>query len=194
MTKINLDILKKQGPGFKVPKGYFDTVEDYTFSEFSVKDFPKETGYILPEKYFETVDDRIFTKVNSIKSNKNQADVPKNYFNSIEDIVFEKIAKEKEPKVIQLKSRLITVLASLAVAASLLLLFKLNTIETEDSINFDNVSEFEVWIEDGSISLDSYQISEVYNDVNFEDEFDTEDIELIDYINGTDIESVLLTD
>ena len=199
MKKNKLDILKKQSSGFKVPKAYFDTFEDDVFSKLSVKEFPKKSGYKMPENYLETIEANVLNEINTSEfSVQQQQDVPKGYFDTVEDTVFKKIEKEssKEPKVIKLKPKLVTISAAIAIAASILLLFTLFTNETKASYNLETLSasEVEIWIEDGYISLDAYQIAEVYSDVNFEDEFDKEDIELLDYINGTDIESVLLID
>ena len=52
MKQKNLDIIKEKGSGFKVPKGYFKTVEDAVLSELITDNFHKKiriyrTGRIL---------------------------------------------------------------------------------------------------------------------------------------------------
>jgi len=198
MNKNNLDILKKIGNGFKTPKGYFKDVEDSVLVKISLGEFPKKEGFDIPAGYFDNVENNIFDRITVDTNSKKQSlNVPTGYFDTLEDRVFEKIQKEtiQKPKVINLKSRLIKVLAPVSIAASLLLVFVLNY-NNETPFSFENVaaSDIEQWIEDDLISLDSYQIAEVYNDVALEDEFSDDDLEVLDYINGTDIESVLLTD
>ena len=199
MKKNSLDILKKQGSGFKTPKGYFETVEGDVFSKFATKSFPTKSGYSAPKNYFDTIEIDVFTKIDASELYKQQQfDVPKDYFKTLEDNVFKKIQEQdaKQPSIISLKTRVTKIFIPIAIAASFLLLFTIYTPKADNNYSFDNLAatDIENWIEDDYISLDSYQIAEVYNDVNFEDEFDEEDIELLDYINGTDIESVLLTD
>ena len=199
MEHTILDILKKQGSGFKTPKGYFDTVENDVFSKLSIKSFPEKAGYTIPKNYFDTIENNVFTKMDAIEFRKqHHYDVPKDYFSTIEDNVFKKIQEEdtNKPKVINLRLRFIKVFAPIAVAASLLLLATMYSNKNNDSFNFESlaVTDVENWIENDYITLDSYEIAEVYSDVTFEDDFNEGDIELLDYINGTDIESALLTD
>lgn len=198
MNKNNLDILKKMGNGFKTPEGYFTDVEDSVLAKISLEEFPKKEGFELPADYFENVENTVFDRITTeANSKKPSLNVPTGYFDTIEDRVFEKIQKEtiQQPKVISLKSRMIKIIAPISIAASLLLVFLLNY-DKGTSFAFENVaaSDIEQWIEDDLISLDSDQIAEVYNDVTLEDEFSSDDLEVLDYINGTDIESVLLTD
>jgi hypothetical protein len=194
-----LDIIKVQGSGFNTPKGYFDTIENDVFSKLSLEKIPEKAGYSIPENYFDSIERNTFSKIDIKSPSKEHSfDVPKDYFNTIEDTVFKKIQQEDSiiPKVINLKSRLTKVFAPLAVAASLLLLFTLYTTNTNENYSLENlaVTDIENWIENDYVSLDSYEIAEVYSDINFEDEFSEDDIELLDYINGTDIESALLTE
>ncbi len=197
MDKKNLDILKKMGNGFKTPEGYFKDVEDSVLSKISLEKFPKKEGFDLPTDYFDNFDNTVFDRIATDTNSKKQSlNVPAGYFDTIEDRVFEKIQKESiQPKVINLKSRMIKVIAPISIAASLLLVFVLNY-DKGTSFAFEDVaaSDIEQWIEDDLISLDSDQIAEVYIDVALEDEFSSDDLEVLDYINGTDIESVLLTD
>ena len=199
MKHTILDILKKQGSGFKTPKGYFETVENDVFSKLSIKSFPEKAGYSIPKNYFDTVERKVFTKMDANEFLKqHHFDVPKDYFSTIEDNVFKKIQEENtnKPKVINLRFKLTKVFAPIAIAASLLLLVTLYTNNNNDSFSFNSltVTDVENWIENDDIYLDSYEIAEVYSDVTFEDDFNEDEIELLEYINGTDIESALLTD
>ena len=198
MKKNRLDILKKQGSGFKTPKGYFDTLDDHLISEILTKKFPEKAGFTAPENYFNILENQIFKKIQSTSNtNQPQFDIPPNYFDTIEDNVFEKIQKEAivKPKVIRLKPLFIKVIAPIAVAASLFLIFMFNYTLTKEDYSFDNLTATDVenWIENDLVILESYTISEVFNDVSLEEELNEDDLELLNYISGTDIESALLT-
>ena len=198
MKKNKLDILKKQGSGFKTPKGYFDTIDDHLMSEILTKKLPKKAGFTAPKNYFNTFENQIFKRITRASiTNQEQFDVPQNYFETIEDKVFEKIQKAAivKPKVIRLKPLFIKVIAPIAVAASLFLIFMFNYTLTKEDYSFDNLAAADVenWIENDLVILESYTISEVFNDVSLEEELNEDDLELLNYISGTDIESALLT-
>jgi len=194
MKKNSLDILKKIGTGFKNPESYFDTIENDVLSKLSTSNFLKKEGYTVPENYLNTIEATVFDAIRE----KQHVGVPKNYFETIEDKVFDKIKKENTngSRIINLKSRVIKVFIPIAIAASLLLLFMINYNSSNNATSFDNVAtkDIENWIEDDLIALDAYQIAEVFDDINLEDEFSQDDINVLDYLNGTDIESVLITD
>jgi len=199
MKNNSLDILKQQGSGFKTPKGYFDSVEDSVFSKLTSEKFSKKSGFKEPNNYFKTVENSVFQKIKKVESVKEvNFDVPKGYFESIEDHVFERITKEDEvvkiqPKNIDFKSRFIKVFTPIAVAASLLLFFIINY-NTKTDFSIDNLAnaEIENWIDENLITLDLELIAEVFNDVSLEEELNDEDMEMLEYLNGTDIESILL--
>ena len=194
MKKNKLDILKTQGTGFKTPEAYFDTLEDEVMLKLAAEKFPKKEGFTVPTNYLENVEESVFNKLNEFKASEElKGDIPKGYFNSIEDRVFEKLKEEKisQPKVIPLRSRFVKILVPIAVAASLLLVFIINY--NNDKITIENVasSEIDTWIEDDLITLDANQIAEVFSDVELNIELNNDDQELLEYLNGTDIESIL---
>ena len=51
MKQKNLDILKQKGSGFKVPDGYFKSIEDTVLSELIAEEFADKSGYSVPEGY-----------------------------------------------------------------------------------------------------------------------------------------------
>jgi len=169
MNNNKLDILKKRGSGFKTPENYFKTVEDTVVMKLAMDKFPEDEPGL---------------------------DVPKGYFDSIEEKVFRKIQHEatQEPKIINLPSKWFKVVVPIAIAASLLLILVLNY--TGETYSIENVaaSDIEEWIEEDLILLDSYEIAELYDDISLENEFSIDDLNVLDYVNGTDIESILLTD
>lgn len=225
MKSNNLDILKQKGSGFKVPEGYFNTVEDTIISELITEKFPEKHGFSIPKGYleaietsvsaklsaeqlpdkegfttpkgyFDSVEDTIFAKLGKQTRQINTSDIPEGYFDTLEDRVFTRLKEEirKEPKVISLSSRVKKVLIPVAVAASLLLIFIIGY-NSGSSTTIDEVAntEIEKWIEEDLINLDSYEIAEIFNDVNLaSNETSSEEDTLLDYLNGTDIENMLL--
>lgn len=226
MKSNSLDILKKKGTGFKVPLGYFDTVEDIVMSELIAEKFPEKPGFAVPKGYFEAIEDAftaklsaehlpvkegfatpegyfdsvenaVFTKLDKEASEKSSSDVPDGYFDTLEDRVFARIHEEstaKEPKVITLGARIRKVWAPIAVAASLVLLFIIAYNNSSDTaVNEIASTEVDEWIDEGLLDLDSYEIAEVFSDIDLaSNETNSEDDDLLDYLNGTDVESMLL--
>jgi len=194
MKNNSLDILKKQGSGFKTPEKYFINLEDEILSKIAVEKFPEKEGFNLPASYFENLEDDVFLKLKEDKITKSlKAEIPEGYFNTIEDRVFDKLKEDNliQLKVISLRSKFIKVFTPLAIAASLLLFFIVNY--NNNKYNIENVatSEIDTWIEEDLITLDANQIAEVFSDVNLNEEINNEDEELLEYLNGMDIESIL---
>lgn len=194
MKKYNLDILKNQGSGFKTPENYFDTIENEVISNVAVKKFPEKEGFKVPTNYFDHVETGIFEILEKDKgSNQAKNSVPEGYFQTIEDNVFKKLKEENliQPKVIPLRLKFIKIVTPLAIAASILLFFVVNYNSDKYSIEDIASSEIDAWIEDDLIELDASQIAEVFSDVNLNEELNSDDEELLEYLNGTDIESIL---
>ncbi len=185
------------GSGFKTPEGYFESIEDHVCTKLSTAHFPVKEGFKMPANYLESIEANVFEQLSiDTNSDKQSTEIPEGYFDTFEDRVFAKIQKETAEKstVIHLKSRLIKIVAPIAIAASLVLIIILNYSNNAYNIESVATSDIEEWIEDDLISFDSYEIAELYDDVNLEDEFSNDDLDVLNYINGTDIESVLLTD
>lgn len=185
MEKNILDILKEKGPGFSVPKGYFDNIENTIASKIVTEKLPAKDGFTTPQDYFTSVEDSFFEKVTN-------ESIPKGYFDTLEDRVFEKIKKE-ETKVISFNTRIKKVLLPLAVAASLLLIIML-TYNTGTKTTTPEIASTEVddLIEDDYIDLNSYEIAEVFNDVSLTENETEEELDALDYMNGTEIESLII--
>lgn len=152
-----------------------------------------KTGFEVPNGYFESLEDRVLSKIKSEVIN----DIPEGYFDTIEDRVFEKI-KNEEPKVISLKSRFVKVAAPLAIAASILLLITLQLFNTNQKDVFANLetSEIKTWINNGDLDLETFEITSVYNDADFEniELYDSySDNDLLEYLDDIDLESLILT-
>jgi hypothetical protein len=191
-----LSELKKLDSGFKVPKKYFGVLEDAVFLKVFIETLENEVPYKIPKGYFESIEDRT---LDTIKSNKKEDNfsIPDNYFETIEDRVFEKI--NKSGKVIPLKSRFVKTFIPIAAAASLLIFITLQLFtdtNSNDLLASLEESEIENWIESGDLELSSYEIAEIYEDVNFEElELNQlyNDENLIEYLDDIDIESLNLT-
>lgn len=186
MEKSILDILKEKGTGFKTPKNYFNTIEHSVETKLTKEGFPVKANFKTPENYFESVEENVFKKLDT-------KEIPEGYFDAIEDRVFEKLKEEKAPKVIDFTTRFKKVFIPIAVAASLLLLVIFNY-NTGNNTEVPTIASAEVdaMIEDDYITLDSYEIAEVFNDVDISDTGNDEDLDMLDYIHGTNIESLLL--
>ncbi len=192
LSELTTDTFPKNH-GFTTPKGYFEAVEDAVRTKLSIKQLPKEEGFTTPKGYFDSLEDQVFAKLGREPQQTSLADVPEGYFETLEDRVFARLEQEKalkEPKVITLGTRLRKVWAPVAVAASLAVLAVLYYNKPPDIGSDLVVDEL---IEENLINLDSYEIAEVFNDVDLasNEEID-EDHELLDYLNSTDVESMLL--
>ena len=125
----------------------------------------KETGHKVPEAYFETIEDRVIAKL-----------------------------KDEKPvaKVIDFRSILLKRIIPFAVAASLLLFLVLNS--NHEDISLDNVAttEIEQWIDNDLIALDSYEIAEVYSDVELDNQDIFADEEIMDYLDDKNVENIIL--
>ncbi len=202
MKKGKLQHIKSTKSGFKTPKGYFDTVEDAVFAKLSTEKLSEKEGFSTPDSYFDTVESNVLEKIQ--KEESNQAilpidkqtgfKIPENYLESVEDTIITKLDYEKKPvKVIDFKSIILKRIIPFAAAASFVLFIVLNYNNSEETI-FDNIAstEIEQWIENDLIILDTYEIAEVYNDIELENTTIFAEDELLEYLNGTDVESLLL--
>ncbi len=203
MKRDKLAHIKPTENSFKVPKGYFDTVEDAIFAKLAVEKLSKKEGFSTPDSYFDTIEDSVFEKIQ--KENKQAVQlpndgksgftIPENYLETVEETISAKLNDTTtQVPVIDFKAIILKRVIPLAVAASLLLFIVVNY--NSKTISFETIAsaEIEQWIEADLITLETYEIAEVYNDTELENQpFSTEDeSELIDYLNGIDIESILL--
>lgn len=191
MKKDKLEHIKKSG--FETPKEYFETIEDAVFTKIASDKFPKKEGFEYPVSYFDAIEDVVFKKLNIDKKQKETGfKIPENYLKTIEDNVLKTVnSNKKEPKVIDFKSVFLKRIIPFAAAASLLVFIYLNYNQSSDT-HLDQLAatEIEQWIDDELITFDTYEITEVFDDVEFENQPTFEDDEILDYLNGTDIESL----
>jgi len=180
-----LNKLKKSGLGFTVPKAYFETLEDRIDQSTESVDANehKNEENTEPKQKQESV-----YALDQIGKNHG-FNVPDGYFESFEP----KILGPKQPKIIPLKNNFIRIL-SLSIAASILLFFGLNYMNTgqntQNQLTFQH-EEFANWIESDLVDLNSYEIAEAFNDVELEQALYPED-EVDEYLNSVDIENLIL--
>jgi len=159
------EMLKAKGSGFKVPKSYFDSVETMVFAKLS-------------------------------------DDIPQNYFNTLEERVFDKINKEAsvDVKVLSLKQKIIKRYVPILAAASVVLFIGLNFYNTSNTLSFDSLDTVNIstWLEDTNYNAsDSYVLGELLDtddisNLTASNETSLDDTQLLDYLNKTDIEDLII--
>ena len=177
--------LKNSGPGFTVPKGYFKSLEDRIDHTISSVDpnHKKNEGNTSPNQ-------KSPSSFNLDQIGKDPGfKVPEGYFDTVQS----KTTKLEKTKVISLNGKFIRIL-SLSIAASILLFFGLNYMNTrentKDQLVFQD-EEFIDWIESDLADPNSYEIAEAFNDVELEHMLFSEE-EVDEYLNNVDIENLIL--
>mmetsp|Transcript_19498 Transcript_19498/g.22582 ORF Transcript_19498/g.22582 Transcript_19498/m.22582 type:complete len:180 (+) Transcript_19498:589-1128(+) len=158
-----------QKSGFSSPTNYFDNLEEEISVKIVEDNFDKERAFNVPELYFKGLEDDILTKVSS---------------------------KEKEPKIISFKNKVLK-LIPYAAAACIALFIGLNTFvfNASEQITIDNISdiELEYWLDTNTINtIDITEILE--NEIFEENDFsftEIQDESIEDYINSIDNTSIL---
>ncbi|SFU55824.1 hypothetical protein SAMN05216480_10772 [Pustulibacterium marinum] len=160
------DFLHNKKDGFKLPEDYFGKFEDNLFNTVSEKsDFhlPDTSGFEVPHNYFETLEDRILTK---IQSEKHQG---------------QKVKSLKTVKYI-----LGGIAAALIISLSII---NIKPTTAEDELNNLSSTDVENYIDDGYLSLSSYDIGELFSDEISDISMTTslDDDAIIDYLVTYDI-------
>ena len=203
MNRKKLRHIKTTKNSFKIPKGYFETVEDAVMTKIAVKKFSEKEGYTSPKGYFDSLEDSILKKIHEQKANQSAVPLskktgfamPENYLNTVEDKVTTKVHEEsKKVKVINLKTVILKRIIPFVAAASVLLLIVVNYNSKTSSFETLASTDIEQWIENDLITLDTYEIADVYNDTELESSslFTENEDEVLNYLDGTDIESLLI--
>lgn len=152
------DSHKKAG-GFHVPKDYFEDFEDNLFGKIAEKSLPESDGYSVPKDYFEDFEARLFRKLHP----------------------------EKETKVIKLPTYKKVYYTLGSVAAALVLFIAVKNLISEPVVDTPSIVEIEAYIDDGYMTLDSYDIAEVFNDeiaaIENMPEYDIDDENLLNYLD-----------
>ena len=177
-----LNSLKKSGPGFTVPKAYFDNLEDQIEQKMDHTD-------IIPKKVTEQQPkpNNVFTLDQIGKDHGFKT--PDGYFDEVEP----KTKRVKKTKIVTLKNNYTRILA-LSIAASVLLFIgitNMNRSENEKSQMVFQDEEYIEWIESDLVELNSYEIAEAFYDVELDQVLYPED-EVEEYLNSVDIEQLIL--
>ena len=183
--KDMLGKLENSGTGFNLPKGYFDSLED------------KISAGIKPDELSEKIKGpRIFQKdskqVEGLSKIRQQSGfkVPEGYFEKDEAYLIGSPKKRTFPLSLNRNTKVIWY----SIAASFLLFFTIKYVTVRPT-DFDfseiNQSEIETWIDADLVSFNSYDVAEVFDDVNLDD-YDFTDEEVENYIANEDIENIIL--
>jgi len=162
---IDLNLLKAKGTGFKVPNDYFDSFES-----------------------------KVLSKVSS--------DIPQGYFDSFENKVFKRLKEEATPlvKVISLKQRIIKRYVPMLAAASIVLFIGLNFYNNSQTVSFDSIDTASVssWLQNTNYDADdSYVLGELLDaddisSLTASNESTIKDSQIIDYLNYSDLENIII--
>jgi len=151
----------------------------------------RKNPFEIPNGYFDSVEDIVLAKLKAEAMNKvNSSSVPDGYFETFEETVISEI-KTSKPKVISLKSRVVKIMAPIAITASLLLVFILSSDNQLYTFEDLTSSDIEQWIENEDITFDEIELALVIEDSDlsgFEHSSKYSDEELLEYLNESDLE------
>lgn len=180
-----LEKMKNSGTGFNLPEGYFDSLENKI-----------SAGMITDELSDQKKESRLFQKDSQkikalFKIGKNSGfKVPEGYFQKDDAYLMGSFGKRVISLPINKNSKVIWY----SVAASFLLFFAIKNVAVAPSeldLSEINSSEIETWIDADLVSFNSYDVAEVYNDLDLAD-YDFTDEEVETYIANEDIENIIL--
>ena len=180
--------------GFNVPDAYFNTVEDGVFAEINASKINiDKTIYKTPDTYFETVEDLAVTKLKAQTfQNEVTNSIPEGYFETLEDQVLNKV---KETSKVRTLKKISKYVAPIAIVASFLIIFILNS--TSNNITFETLatSEIEEFIESGNINYDAESLASIFPEVTLEDTnyiSTLSDSDVLNYLNENDLETLII--
>ncbi len=147
----------------------------------------KNTGFKVPKDYFNTLEDTILNKIKTdsiLKGIDNPGyEMPDGYLNSVEENIFNKVPKKASTKIISLFSKRNLIYIS-GVAAAIVILFGFfwnNTNASEMELDYEmvesylidqNISSYEIaslLTEEELSNIDSEIMNEAFNDEDMED-------------------------
>ncbi|VAV84789.1 hypothetical protein MNBD_BACTEROID02-476 [hydrothermal vent metagenome] len=147
----------------------------------------KNTGFKVPKDYFNTLEDTILSKIKAESILKNidspGFEMPNGYLDTLEDTVFNTLPKKENSKVISLFSKKNLIYIS-GVAAAIVIMFGFfwnNTNASEMELDYEmvesylidqNISSYEIaslLTEEELSNIDSEIMNEAFNDEGMED-------------------------
>lgn len=137
---------KKHKHGFKIPEDYLDSFEDRLFDKIKEETLPKEDGFQVPDGYFDILEEQVMQRVSEEK---------------------------KETPVIPLFSRrMLTYVAAVAAVLALIVTIAWPDGPTiEEEISELSTTTIEEYMDDGNMSLDTYEIAALFDDESLADVF-----------------------
>ncbi|MEN8123782.1 MAG: hypothetical protein ABFR32_01530 [Bacteroidota bacterium] len=192
MKKDNniLNNLKASGLGFKTPNNYFENFESNFITPANTD---KNNGFVVPDQYFENVNNEILSKIKSVQiPTQTGFEAPKNYF---DDIEINTTNKKPKSKVVNLFSNHYKKFINIAVAASFLLFVGVKYFANkQETISLNDISAIEIenWMDEYSIGFNSYDIAEVYEDIDINNNSIYFEDEISDYLEDKDLEILFL--
>ncbi|MFD1292433.1 hypothetical protein ACFQ5N_01185 [Lutibacter holmesii] len=181
--------------GFLIPDTYLETVENDVLTKVKTSSFNatlNEQKFETPKEYFNNLEDIVLTKLKAEAiQEENSNNIPSDYFDSLEDTVISKLTATK--KVYTLKN-ITKYVAPIAIAASLLFIFILNT--NQETVSFDSlaIAEIEALIDQGIVDADTDLLATAFSDIelatNDENSIFTNN-EAFDYLSDEDLELLM---
>jgi len=177
--------LKNSGAGFKLPESYFESLEDKIIAGMTTYEGSKKTGQ--PPLFQK--DTHKAGKLFNI-GKKSGFKVPEGYFDQDEAYLI----RSTEKRIFSIPINKNKMMIWYSVAASFLLFFAIKYVTVTPS-DFDlseiNQSDIETWIDDDLVSFNSYDVSELFDEIDLNDhDFTDEEVET--YIANEDIENIIL--
>lgn len=157
--------------GLGLPEDYFENFEERLFNKISEDIIPKETGFSVPEGYLNTIENKVISQVST---------------------------PVKEIKVISLITKK-TFLYAASIAAVAIIVFSIfNNKNAVITISDFDIASIENYIENENLDYDSYDLSFLLNDDDFdelisENDFITEE-QLEDYLLKNIEDTSILTE
>jgi hypothetical protein len=195
VAPILSSISKKSG--FTVPNDYFENLDFNVLSKIKTEELNaviNKNSFKTPEGYFDSVEDIVISKLKAESlQHKENSNIPLDYFDTLEDTVISKLKTPK--KVISLKT-VSKYLAPLAVAASLLLIFTLNTYKKTVTFESLATTDLEQFIDYGMVDIDTQTLASAFSDIEIEtEEFNLSltDTEVLNYLSDEDLETFIYT-
>jgi len=186
-----LDKLNNRTPGFSIPENYFDGFEE----NLEEKRNKQNSGFLTPDKYFTTFEDKMLSRLKTNTEITTGFKIPENYLKNIDQKVLGSINSEKPGKITKLKTNKYLKFFSYAIAASLLLFFSLKNLSSgnkEFEMETIEIAEIESWMEEDLITFSSYDISETFDDIYLTGNNIYSDEEIENYLDGVNIENLLI--
>lgn len=164
MNKENINNIK--GSGFKIPKDYFENLEDHLLNQSKLKNAADQTGFKVPDVYFETLEQNILNQV----------------------------SKKETIKVISLFTKR-NIIFMTGIAAAILLLLNLSIFQSEskwDSLDSETVENYLLNEDIGPYEIASTLGNIDFSEENFVDQHINENILETYLLENMDMENLLI--